>query len=81
MINRITFAPLFLVFATTLAAVQASAPLPNIGGWYRYAFSPKWHLSARLDWLSASVDVEKQYWRGAVDLTYQGPFISLTGNW
>lgn len=34
--------------------VSASAPLPNLSAWYLYAFSPKWLLEARLDWLSAS---------------------------
>ena len=36
-------------------SVSADAPLPNIGAWYTYAFSPKWALQSRLDWLSASV--------------------------
>ncbi|MEE4293324.1 MAG: hypothetical protein V2I79_05065 [Xanthomonadales bacterium] len=36
--------------------VSAGAPLPNIGAWYMHAFSPKWLLSARLDWLDASID-------------------------
>lgn len=36
-------------------SVSADAPLPNIGAWYTFAFSPKWALQTRLDWLSASV--------------------------
>lgn len=36
-------------------SVSADAPLPNIGGWYTYAFSPKWAVYTRLDWLSASI--------------------------
>jgi hypothetical protein len=36
-------------------SVKADAPLPNIGAWYIYSFSPKWALRARLDWLSAKV--------------------------
>jgi hypothetical protein len=36
-------------------SVAADAPLPNIGGWYTFAFSPKWALRSRLDWLSASI--------------------------
>jgi len=36
-------------------SVSADAPLPNIGAWYMYSFSPKWALRARLDWLSAKV--------------------------
>jgi hypothetical protein len=35
-------------------AAKASLPLPNIGAWYMYSWSPKWLLEARLDWLSAS---------------------------
>jgi len=37
-------------------SVSAGAPLPNIGAWYMHAFSPQWLLSARLDWLDASID-------------------------
>lgn len=36
-------------------SVSADAPLPNIGGWYTYAFSPKWAVYTRLDWLDASI--------------------------
>lgn len=36
-------------------SVSADAPLPNIGGWYTYALSPKWAVYSRLDWLSASI--------------------------
>jgi len=38
-------------------SVSADAPLPNIGGWYKYAWSPKWAFSARIDWLDVSLDV------------------------
>jgi hypothetical protein len=37
------------------SSVDAGAPLPNIGAWYLYSWSPKWALAARFDWLSASV--------------------------
>ncbi len=94
----------------------ADAPLPNIGAWYWYAFSPRWLLSTRVDWLGATVgdysgnlwdasaginfqawehvglglsyqyfgidlDVDKTDWRGRVELTYSGPFITLNVNW
>jgi len=36
-------------------SVKAEAPLPNIGAWYIYSFSPKWAFRTRLDWLSAKV--------------------------
>ena len=35
--------------------VSAEVPLPNIGAWYGYSWSPKWLFHARVDWLSASV--------------------------
>ena len=97
-------------------AVDAGAPLPNIGAWYWHAFSPRWMLKTRLDWFGASfgdysgdlwnaeaginfqpwkhvgfglsyqffrlaVDVDKSDWRGATDMTYKGPFVSLSANW
>jgi len=37
------------------AAVSASGPLPNIGGWYYYSPSEKWYLGGRLDWFQVSV--------------------------
>jgi hypothetical protein len=36
-------------------SVDAAFPLPNIGGWYMYSWSPKWLFQARLDWLSTSI--------------------------
>lgn len=97
-------------------SVSASAPLPNLGVWYDYAFSPRWLGSARLDWLDVSfdeysgqllngsvsvnympferigfslayqyfgldVDVDKGSWKGGVDISYNGPFISVTATW
>jgi hypothetical protein len=38
------------------ATVATEFPMPNFGGWYTYSWSPKWALTARVDWLSASVD-------------------------
>lgn len=35
---------------------SVSAPLPNIGAWYRYSPSNKWLFSVRADWLEATVD-------------------------
>ena len=35
--------------------VEAEFPLPNIGGWYHWSWSPNWMLQARVDWLSASI--------------------------
>ena len=35
--------------------VSADLPLPNIGAWYWYSFSPRWLLTTHLDWFSASL--------------------------
>ncbi len=37
-------------------SANMSAPLPNLGVWYRYSPSKKWLLGARVDWLSVSID-------------------------
>jgi len=53
-------------------SVSAKAPLPNIGAWYMYSFSPKWALSTRLDWLSAKIDeYDGTLINAAVGLHYQ----------
>jgi hypothetical protein len=36
-------------------SVSADFPLPNIGVWYHYSWSPNWIFQTRVDWLSASV--------------------------
>jgi hypothetical protein len=49
------------------AAVKADFPMPNIGAWYHYSWSPRWALTARVDWLSASVgDYSGGIWNGLV---------------
>ncbi len=35
---------------------SASAPLPNLGIWYMYSWSPKWVVTTRLDWLDVTID-------------------------
>ena len=40
---------------TSRRSVSESAPLPNIGVWYKYSISPRWALRSRLDLLSADV--------------------------
>ena len=53
-------------------SVSAKAPLPNIGAWYTYSFSPKWAFRARLDWLSAKIDeYDGTLINAAVGLNYQ----------
>jgi len=97
-------------------SVSADAPLPNVGGWYWYAFSPRWLVTTRVDWFGASfgdysgdlwnanagltfqawrhvglslsyqffkvdLDVDKSDWRGAANLTYDGPYVAVNINW
>jgi len=53
-------------------SVSADAPLPNIGGWYWYALSPRWLLTTRLDWLSASIgDYSGSLWNANAGITFQ----------
>ena len=53
-------------------SVSAAAPLPNIGAFYLYSFSPKWVFRARLDWLSAKVgEYDGTLTNAAVGLNYQ----------
>jgi hypothetical protein len=40
---------------TRRKSVNAGVPLPNLGVWYMYSWSPKWVFGARLDWLSVSI--------------------------
>jgi hypothetical protein len=55
-----------------LRSVSADVPLPNIGGWYRYAFNSKWSASARVDWLDASIgDYSGGLVNASADLQYQ----------
>jgi hypothetical protein len=35
---------------------SASVPLPNLGIWYMYSWSPNWVLTSRFDWLEVTVD-------------------------
>ena len=34
----------------------ATAPLPNLGIWYMYSWSPKWVFTSRLDWLDITFE-------------------------
>jgi hypothetical protein len=53
-------------------SVSASAPLPNIGAWYTYAFDSKWLVETRLDWLSASFEeYSGSLWNAAAGIQYQ----------
>ncbi len=37
-------------------SASASVPLPNLGIWYMYSWSPKWVVTTRLDWLDITVE-------------------------
>ncbi len=54
------------------AAVSAEFPLPNIGAWYMYSWSPKWMVQARADWLSATIgDYSGSLWDVQAGINYQ----------
>jgi hypothetical protein len=37
------------------ASVKAGVPLPNLGVWYMYSWSPKWITTVRADWLDVDL--------------------------
>jgi hypothetical protein len=50
----------------------AAFPLPNIGAWYMYSWSPKWMFGGHLNWLSASIgDYSGGLWDAQVGVNYQ----------
>jgi hypothetical protein len=52
-------------------SVSVDAPLPNIGAWYTYSWSPKWAFSTRVDWLSASVgDYSGSLWNASAAINW-----------
>jgi hypothetical protein len=54
------------------ASVDAEIPLPNIGFWYMYSWSPKWIFQTRLDWLSASIgDYSGGLWNAQAGVHWQ----------
>jgi len=54
------------------SVVSAKAPLPNIGVWYRYSPSDRWLLTARTDWMAASVDdISGSVWNVAAGASYR----------
>ena len=53
-------------------SVSADAPLPNVGGWYWYALSPRWLLTTRLDWFGASIgDYSGNLWNANAGVSFQ----------
>jgi hypothetical protein len=54
------------------ASVSAAFPLPNIGAWYMYSWSPKWMFQTRVDWLSATIgDYSGSLWDAQIGFNYQ----------
>lgn len=52
--------------------VSAEFPLPNIGAWYMYSWSPKWVFVTRADWLSASIgDYSGSLWDIQAGVNFQ----------
>jgi len=59
------------------ASVSASFPLPNVGAWYMYSWSPKWMMQVRADWLSATIgDYSGSLWDAQAGINYQ-PFKNI----
>jgi len=53
-------------------SVSAPLPLPNLGAWYMYSWSPKWVAQARVDWLSVDLgDYSGGLLGGMVGVNYQ----------
>jgi len=53
-------------------SASADFPLPDIGAWYMYSFSPKWLLAVRGDWLSATIgDYSGSLWDLQFGVNYQ----------
>ena len=52
--------------------VETEFPLPNIGAWYVWSWSPKWSLMARLDWLDVSIgDYSGGLWNSQAGVHWQ----------
>lgn len=52
--------------------VGASQILPNIGGWYKGALSPRWMFHARIDWISANVGkYDGSLWNTSAGFNFQ----------
>lgn len=54
------------------ASVEGEIPMPNLGIWYMYSWSPKWAFQARVDWLSASIgDYSGSLWNAQAGIHWQ----------
>ncbi len=54
------------------ASVNSDIPLPNIGAWYMYSWSPKWLFQANINWLDASIgDYSGSLWNSQAGVHWQ----------
>lgn len=54
------------------ASVNGEFPLPNLGLWYAYSWSPKWIFQTRVDWLDASIgDYSGSLWNAQAGIHWQ----------
>lgn len=54
------------------SSAKASLPIPNIGLWYRYSPNENWLISARTDWLSASIDnYSGDIWNASIGVNFR----------
>ncbi|RLA11978.1 MAG: hypothetical protein DRQ59_08650 [Gammaproteobacteria bacterium] len=57
---------------TGRADASGGVPLPNLGIWYMYSWSPKWVLITRLDWLDVTIEeYSGSMYDASVGLNYQ----------
>jgi hypothetical protein len=57
---------------TGRAGASASAPLPNLGIWYMYSWSPKWVVTTRFDWLDVTFEeISGSMYDASVGVNYQ----------
>jgi hypothetical protein len=57
---------------TGRAEASAGVPLPNLGIWYSYSWSPKWILITRFDWLDVTIEeISGSLYDASVGFNYQ----------
>lgn len=53
-------------------SLSGGVPLPNLGAWYMYSWSPKWVTTVRLDWLDVEIDeYAGNIYNASVGVNYQ----------
>lgn len=52
--------------------VAATAPLPNLGIWYKFSPAKNWLIHTRADWISANIDeYDGTFWNAIIGVNYQ----------